>query len=622
VTDVTTSTGLRPFGISLDPLEGESLTGFVLRLAHRLYISPHELARLTGLTEQDRLGRPRASLSTLLTPAQINRFAATTRLAPREVRAMTLEPLASRYPPAARSLNEARAGKVYSVHTDGWLFATTARYCPRCLAGDGSDIQNTHGGPWQILWRLPVVFACPLHKVFLEHLCPHCRKPVNSSSRAQLFPRPAATGIHPAHCRSSTIQNAPTTRHGAPCAGPLTHDQRHHYRPEPALLTLQHKILGLLGPGRPKRTAQQYFTELILLAALVMISWPRIQAIGTTRSLAAAVDRHLAIQEGADSRPYRSNGAPLDTRACAGVLQVADRILTADNLREALSSLAPEENRTRSGIPPTRHLIWDKSFNKHRSECSERFQLAADTVVPTFRRTGKGGHRLPSTGVGYRPEHVPACLPQALAERHLHFLSEVTPKMRRRSASVFLVRRARGGSLHEAAQFLGISTPDSFIGYTNLLNRHLRARGTARDFERALDAIAAELLAGPVIDYQRRREALTSWTLEPENWQYMLTQLPVLAHRRKPLIDDRRRLAVSVYIWTRVTGGEPDFAPCPPHIALNPELRAVWTRERHNVFRWLRKADHQPYYGALKPLLEDHAERLAKATDSRPPHRR
>lgn len=188
---------MRPFGLSLDPLEGESLTGFVLRLAHRLRVSPLELARLTGLTEQDRLGRARASLSTLLTPAQINRFAVTARLAPGEVRAMTLEPFASRYPPAARSLESVRAGKVYSMHTDGWLFATTARYCPHCLAGDGSDIQYAHGGPWQILWRFPVVFACPLHKVFLEHLCPRCRKPVNFSSRAQLFPRPAANRSPP-----------------------------------------------------------------------------------------------------------------------------------------------------------------------------------------------------------------------------------------------------------------------------------------------------------------------------------------------------------------------------------------------------------------------------------------
>ncbi len=270
---------------------------------------------------------------------------------------------------------------------------------------------------------------------------------------------------------------------------------------------------------------------------------------------------------------------------------------------------------TRGGIPPTQHLIWDNVFKKQRSTCSERFQLAADTIVPTFRRTGKGGLRLPSTGVGLRPEHIPACLHQDLAERHLGTLADTTPKMHRRAASVFLVRRARGGRLDKAAQFLGINPENKRLGYTQLLNRRLRTSGTARDFERALDAITAELLAGPAIDYQHRREALATWTLEPENWQHTLTRLPDLTSHRKPLSDNRRHLAVSAYTWTRVTQGEPDFAPCPPHIAPDPALRAVWTRERHNVFHWPRTTDHQPYYGALKPLLDDQPEHLAKAVD-------
>ncbi|MFF8394854.1 hypothetical protein [Streptomyces sp. NPDC016172] len=74
-----------------------------------------------------------------------------------------------------------------------------------------------------------------------------------------------------------------------------------------------------------------------------------------------------------------------------------DRILTADDLSEALASLAPEENRTRIEISRTRHVTWGKSFRNHCSACSERFQFAADTVVHTLRRTGKGGNRLPST---------------------------------------------------------------------------------------------------------------------------------------------------------------------------------------------------------------------------------
>ncbi|MFJ3501710.1 MULTISPECIES: hypothetical protein [unclassified Streptomyces] len=54
-------------------------------------------------------------------------------------------------------------------------------------------------------------------------------------------------------------------------------------------------------------------------------------------------------------------------------------------------------------------------------------------------------------------------------------------------------------------------------------------------------------------------------------------------------------------------------SPRPPHPSLEPTLRALRIRERHNVFHRLRRADRQPYRGTLKPLLEAHAEHLAKA---------
>jgi hypothetical protein len=44
-------------------------------------------------------------------------------------------------------------------------------------------------------------------------------------------------------------------------------------------------------------------------------------------------------------------------------------------------------------------------------------------------------------------------------------------------------------------------------------------------------------------------------------------------------------------------------------------------RLQNNAVNWLRTTDYQPYYGALKPLLEDHARLLAEAIDNRS-HRR
>jgi TniQ len=128
--------GIRPLARSLDPLAGESLDGYLLRLAYRLHLSPIKLARWIGC---DGTGLSRRLLFDIDTAA----FAAATQLSPDEAASLTLTPWADHYPPIARALTR-RATKV-----DSWLFNATPRYCPRCLAGDSSPIQEQHGGPWK-----------------------------------------------------------------------------------------------------------------------------------------------------------------------------------------------------------------------------------------------------------------------------------------------------------------------------------------------------------------------------------------------------------------------------------------------------------------------------------------
>ncbi|WP_299535817.1 hypothetical protein [uncultured Streptomyces sp.] len=172
-----------------------------------------------------------------------------------------------------------------------------------------------------------------------------------------------------------------------------------------------------------------------------------------------------------------------------------------------------------------------------------------------------------------------------------------------------LVRDRRTSAI--SLQFLGVEPENKRLGYTQLPNRRLRTGGTARACEQALDAITADPPEGPAVDHQHRREVLATWTLEPENRQHMLTRLPDLTSRRKPLIDDRGA-------WPSApTSGpaSPKASPTSHPAHRTWGLRAVWTRERHTVFHWLRTTDHRSYYGAFPPLLEDHAERLAKAID-------
>jgi hypothetical protein len=56
------------------------------------------------------------------------------------------------------------------VHPPARRRQTGSRFCPACL-GDS-------GGRWQLAWRLPWAFACPVHRRLLADLCPACgRRP-------------------------------------------------------------------------------------------------------------------------------------------------------------------------------------------------------------------------------------------------------------------------------------------------------------------------------------------------------------------------------------------------------------------------------------------------------------
>src|SRR6266702_2832878 len=94
---------LRPLPRSLDPLAGESLAGYVLRLAHRLDRAPGRIAVLTGLGRGPiQAGRSMAvPVGRLLhlDAATVAAFAHATRLSAQEVAGLCLDSMRDRYPP-------------------------------------------------------------------------------------------------------------------------------------------------------------------------------------------------------------------------------------------------------------------------------------------------------------------------------------------------------------------------------------------------------------------------------------------------------------------------------------------------------------------------------------------
>ena len=243
----------QPLGRSLIPLTGESLPGFLLRLSFRLNLPPAQLAELTRLTAGGgTASRLHAVLLTGIPEPGRRLFAHMTRLTDGQVAGLGMAAWQERYPLPAWT-----PGKRPSLPTDRWsLFAPATRYCPECLAGDGSAVQAAFGGPWLKAWHLPVVFACTGHQRLLEHRCPECGHVVHAGGSVKasfaLLPTMRLAGLHPAECRAILVPDR--TRALPGCCGARLDQAGHRQHASPGLLALQDKFLRLLDPDGPAST--------------------------------------------------------------------------------------------------------------------------------------------------------------------------------------------------------------------------------------------------------------------------------------------------------------------------------------------------------------------------------
>lgn len=113
-----------------------------------------------------------------------------TRLTDSQALALGLAAWRERYPLPAAWAPVARR----RLPADAWsLFAPATRYCPECLAGDGSPVQQSFGGPWLKTWHLPVVFACPAHRRLLDGLVREFPHHTNEATWSTAAPNAAKT---------------------------------------------------------------------------------------------------------------------------------------------------------------------------------------------------------------------------------------------------------------------------------------------------------------------------------------------------------------------------------------------------------------------------------------------
>jgi hypothetical protein len=628
----------QPLGRSLVPLAGESLPGFLLRLSFRLNLAPAELATAAGLTAARNAGSLHAVTLTAVPEAARRAFTHMTRLTDSQVTGLSLAAWRERYP-----LPAWMPRRVPRLPADVWsLFAPATRYCPECLAGDGSPVQESFGGPWLKTWHLPVVFACPAHRRLLEHRCPGCGQDVHAGRASNtLLPVMQLAGLHPAQCRTAPARRGGGTRRTLPgCCGARLDQSGPRQHASSGLLALQDKILGLLDPDGPASTPSaglpsppgRYFADLRALSLLAYTTWPAARDLSPSEEAAAATDQHVASlrQQKAEQRPVSpapgNNYAPpppLDTAVSAGLAHIADRILAGSTgeARAQLRLLLPPATRDAG------RTNWARWVTLSAVPCSEGLQAAYDPLLRTFTAPF-GQPRRASTAPGaarWGPENVPALIPEDWYQRHFTPIASISPVLARRTAALRLVQMTAGGALAEAAHYLGISDGDGSRAtegriYSSAGTVHSGARQQTdpSGFEAGLRSLARELSdpGTSLVNYQRRRQALENWAIDEPTWNGLAARLPPRSRARTPDLGDRRRQVASVYVWVRVTSGEPGFAPRPIEATQPPDIGERWRRS-WNFTWWTLLTRDNPHsgYRHLRAELDALTAALAKTID-------
>ena len=587
---------------SLDPLPGESLAGFLLRLSCRLRAMPLQLARMTGCIN----GTSTQIGQRLLLDLDIPAFARATSLTPAEATRLTLLPWADRYPPLTHSL-----GPGGPATWDGWLFHVGLRYCPACLAGDSRPVHRHYGGPWKKIWHLPIAFACLQHQMLLHDGCPRRHPPDPVTWR--LVTHTSDKILHPAQCRRPA-NPGDRGRHRPACGARLDQPPANPPGISAGLLSTQKRLLDLLEPHNLPQDSARTFTDLRIIVALLHESWPAGQDLVEPHAV-PAVARHFGQFSGEARKS--PDALPGELIATAALLGAAVTVLDSPDLQGALARHIQATLPSRPSRSPLASVL-----TRHGAACSPELREAAEPAIRRYRRlAGPHSPKAPARAGGYRPEHIPAFLQEDWYRRYLASLEcDSMTKILRRAAAATLVQWAAGGSLGDAATYLGINPSGGQYAFTNDFNRWLGKQNARRRFTAALKNLAADLdTAARPVNYWHRREALRNWSLDEDAWNTITERLPPVPGPVQPTLGDRKRQEASAFVWARITQGEPLFAPRPIEAKQAVHIQQAWFHRRGNTWHHLWRPQPLAHYAALRELLVQHADQLAAKIGNNPP---
>ena len=616
---------------SLTPLTGESLPGFLLRTAYRLERSPARVAELVGLASRHR--RIAHAHLRAMPEEVIREFALNARLAEREADALTLRRFNQTYPPLRKIRTDSRTiGNSAAVN---WAVAGSGRYCPDCLRGDGSAVEEALGGAWQLVWHLPVVFACVQHRRLLEHRCPACCQPLEGAGRKRnsLINNSMLTGLHPLQCRNALTRrrdnplHCAKPAHSVPCGMRL---DRVSQDPDSALpdndldhlLALQLRILEYLSPQAQSRDGGvrpdgYYFSDLIATAHLIKLTWPlgaeflpfaRLQGLvqAYVEPLLAQITarQQNQRQKAADNR--RTKIAPSDSALCGALLAAADVALG---------------NRELLTLRPRLQPLAREAYRRARSYAGGVCR-STDISPALARATTWRIHRMPvrvelraghSTQHHFRVEEIPSFLPLAFVDQYFAELVERLPRFTtaierhlRRAAPLRLAELKSGAAWDDCAPALGIH-PGLARSTLKHLGRQLEALCLWPAFEEAVEQIARYLdTTSQRINYANRRRRLTLWRLPLDDWLTMIDGLPGLERIR----EQADPTVGSALVWAEVTEGGRMRSPVVLDLLESGEDRRALCALLYRMGNGARGPSLR-----LRRRLHLYAERLASSCD-------
>lgn len=370
--------------VRIEPLPGESMAGYVERVAETYTLSPRGL--LAWLFNLDAAPTPRLN-GVAMPPVQIASFAGKLRLEVGELEGLLLSRFAGGALPG-RVRDAVTAAKLQQGSRTDWYSPGRSRFCPMCLA---------QGVGWQSKWHLSISYACTEHQVLLLDRCPRCASAAVRGRGVESVPAPRAL-VCVARPRDAKAEWCGQRLDEAPAPPLAGFDE---------LIWAQRILDETLLPGGLSKELQgtsQLCTSRELHALIVKVAMLlRLDQFKTVKSrnldLPTAVEEAIAADAALGSGYRRARGQKPGSAALAAAALGTAVLAVAGVQPEAVASISA---LVRSGSPHVRRAARRGQENEDLSHIGR--MLAAGSYLPQEACGLVTPHR-------YAPEAVPVLSP-------------------------------------------------------------------------------------------------------------------------------------------------------------------------------------------------------------------